>query len=171
MRSRRGLAAAGIVIAISAAGCGTSQAPKPPAAALTTPVTPAASSALAAAASPAPDNPWADWCTGAGYTDLQAVVTDLQTVTADDTGNVQVSTIEADGQNILIDAARSELNPPPESRSQAAAYQAWMKQAGLVGAAWAQYDLASVTYAARASQRYAPAVKAATDKCTAMGAP
>ncbi len=86
-----------------------------------------------------------------------------------DTGNGQYGSAASDGQTLVIDAAKAQLNPPPESRSQAADYKAWMRQAGDVGGAWAQYDPATAEAAAE-SARYKPAVQAANDKCVAEGA-
>jgi hypothetical protein len=100
---------------------------------------------------------------------LQAVVTDLDNVSTD-TGNQQFGTAANDGQSLVIDAARAELNPPPESRSRKAEYEKWMQEAGYLGAAAAQYDTASEVYSAQQSAPYKAAVQEASGKCAAEGA-
>lgn len=128
-----------------------------------------AAGAPSAAGSPsAPPDPWQAWCYG-GYLDLVAVDGDLQKISTD-VGNGMYGSAAQDGQQLVTDAAKGQLDPPPESRKRAAEYVSWMKEAGYTGAAYAQYDTATAEYSTQQSFQYKPAAQEAADKCAAEGA-
>lgn len=109
-------------------------------------------------------DPWAAWCSGGGYGDLEAVSADLQVISAD-AGNGQNGSAAQEGYTLDEAAAAGQLDSPPESRARQAEYVNWMKEAGFVGAAMAQYDPSTATYSADQAQRYRRAVQEASDKC------
>ena len=86
-----------------------------------------------------------NWCNGNGYSDLQAVQSDLSQLNTD-SGNNDLSAVESDGTQLLSDAGTAESNPPPwntspEDTPSKFQYAYYMGALGVAGATLATGDV------------------------------
>jgi hypothetical protein len=104
-------------------------------------------SATPAQAVPASTSPIDDWCNGSGYSDYQAVQSDLTRIAAD-IGNGGRGTEEnTDARQLLGDARTAEQNPPPVTGSKKLDYIRYM---GVVAFSAADLNSGNISAAGRA---------------------
>jgi hypothetical protein len=104
-------------------------------------------SAATAQAVPVSTSPIDDWCSGSGYSDYQAVQSDLAQMSTD-IGNGDYGTAEnADATQLSRDADTAMQNPPPGTKSQKINYVLYM---GAVAFSAADLNAGNITTAEKA---------------------
>jgi hypothetical protein len=109
-------------------------------------------------------SPMDDWCSGNGYSDFQAVETDMSQLSTD-TGNNDLLAAEQDGSQLFQDAHAAGMNLPPGSNHQKLDYGLYMGFLMVAGAKISNGDINGAGDSMSKSVPYKSSVEDTTGNC------
>ena len=109
--------------------------------------------------------PMQQWCAGDGYSDYQAVQSDM-TQMQTDAGNDLLGSVMSDGTSLASDALKAEEKLPPGTNTQKLDYGLYMGFIFVAGGKASSGDINGAVTATQKASQYTSTVNNLTDQCS-----